>query len=81
MPKKDISKLKDAELYHYRHEQDEKLFGEYMKQRLALLEREVHEKKNYLRGEWFRTRDDSMKGLMDGFLKWSWEHWFFLRKK
>ena len=65
MRKKDISKLRDAELYQYRHEQDEKLFGEYMNKLLALEEREVYEKKNYLRGHWFRIRDESTKGLMD----------------
>jgi hypothetical protein len=65
MRKKDVSKLKDADLYHYRHQQDEKRFGEYMNKILALEEHEVNEKKNYLRGHWFRIRDESTKGLMD----------------
>ena len=65
MRKKEISELKDGELYHYRAMQNEKMFGEYMNKRLALLDHEIHDKKNYLRDVWFRTRDDSMKGLMD----------------
>lgn len=63
--KKNISELTDADLYHYRCKQDEKLFGEYMKEQFAVLGYEIHVKKNYLRDVWFRTRDDSMKGLMD----------------
>ena len=66
MRKKDVSKLYDAELYQYRHEQDEKRFGEYMNQILALEEHEVYAKKNFLRHPWFKVcRDDSMKGRMD----------------
>lgn len=63
--KKKFSELTDADLYHYRCKQDEKLFGEYMKERFANIDHEIHDKKNYLRDVWFRTRDDSMKGLMD----------------
>ena len=59
------SELFDADLYHYRHRQDEKLYGEYMKAEFAILDHEIHDKKNYLRAGWFRTRNDSMKGLMD----------------
>ena len=65
MRKKDISELKDGELYHYRAMQNEKMFGEYMNKRFAILDHEINDKKNYLRDVWFRTRDDNMKGLMD----------------
>ena len=66
MRKKDISELKDAELYRYRARRNEKRFGEYMDKLLALEDHEVHEKKNFLRQVWFKgIRDDSMKGRMD----------------